>query len=209
MSHWVESFGLIALFAIVAIQAAGIPGPPGKTAMLVASVLAANDRLVFWQVLAVAALGVFVGGLVGYGVGRRGGRPLLDRWWPGGRVTGLIAAAERFFDRHGPKSVFVLRFLPGFKVAVAPAAGVASMRLARFVPWHLLASLAFALTFCLLGYFAGAAAVNALERFGGYAALALAAMALVGAAVWWRFRRGGGKQARRSGVRIAGWGGRP
>jgi membrane-associated protein len=189
MSHWVASFGLIALFAIVALQAAGAPGPPGKTAIVVASLLAAGGRFVLWQVVAVAALGVFVGGLVGYGVGRRGGRPLLDRLWPEGKLSRLIAAVERFFDRHGPKSVVVLRFLPGFKVAVAPAAGVARMRLAQFVPWHLLAALTFALTFSLLGYFAGAAAVNAFERFGAYAAFALAAVTVVGAAVYWRVRR--------------------
>jgi membrane protein DedA with SNARE-associated domain len=191
VSQWVQSFGLIALFAIIALQAAGVPGPPGKTALIVASLLAAKGHMVLWQVLVVAAAAVFVGGLVGYGIGRRGGRPLLERWWPEGKLARLLARAEHFFDRHGPKSVFLLRFLPGFKVAIGPAAGVARMPLAQFVIWHLLAAIAFALTFGLLGYFAGAAAVNAVERFGTYAAFALAAVALVAAAVFWRLRRSG------------------
>jgi membrane protein DedA with SNARE-associated domain len=178
VSHWVESFGLVALFAIIAVQAAGVPGPPGKTALIIASLLAAKGRMVLWQVLLVAALAVFVGGLVGYAIGRRGGRPLLERWWPDGKLARVLAGAEHFFERHGPKSVFVLRFLPGFKVAIGPAAGVARMPLVPFLLWHLLSAVAFALAFGLLGYFAGAAAVNAVERFGTYAAFGLAALAL-------------------------------
>ena len=189
MAHWVESFGLAALFLILALQAAGVPGPPGKTALVIAALLAAEGRLVLWQVLVVAALGLAVGGLVGYGIGRRGGRELLDRWWPGGKLARLVSAAERFFERHGAKSVVVARFLPGFKVAIAPVAGIARMRLREFLLWHLLGAIAFALAFGLLGYFAGAAAVNLVERFGAYAALALAALALAAALAYWRLRR--------------------
>ena len=188
MSGWVETYGLVALFLILAVQAAGVPGPPGKTALVVASLLAADGRLELWQVLAVAAAGVAVGGIVGYALGRVGGRRLLERWWPDGRLAELLAATDRFFQRHGPKSVFLARFVPGFKVAIAPAAGIARMRLAHFLLWHLLAAIVFAVGFGLLGYFAGAAVVNAVERFGGYGAVALAALALIGAATYWRLR---------------------
>jgi membrane protein DedA with SNARE-associated domain len=189
VSHWVDSFGLAALFLILALQAAGVPGPPGKTALVIASLLAADGRLVLWQVLAVAAFAVAVGGLVGYAIGRRGGRSLVERWWPGGKLARLLAGAERFFERHGPKSVFVARFLPGFKVAIAATAGIARMGFSRFLFWHLISAIAFALAFGLLGYFAGAAAVNLLDRFGAYAALTLAALALAAAGAYWRLRR--------------------
>ncbi len=189
MGHWVDSFGLAALFLILALQAAGVPGPPGKTALVIAALLAADGRLVLWQVLVVAAFAVTAGGLIGYAVARRGGRPLLERWWPRGKLARLASAAERFFERHGAKSVFVARFLPGFKVAIAPVAGIARMRLRQFLLWHLLAAIAFALAFGLLGYFAGAAAVNLVERFGTYAAFALAALALAAALAYWRVRR--------------------
>jgi membrane protein DedA with SNARE-associated domain len=91
--------------------------------------------------------------------------------------------------RHGAKSVFLARFLTGFKVAIAPVAGVARMQLRQFLLWHLAGSVAFAVAFGLLGYFAGAAAVNLVERFGAYAALALAALALAAALAYWRLRR--------------------
>jgi membrane-associated protein len=189
VSQWVETYGLVALFLVLAIQAAGVPGPPGKTALVVASLLAADGRMVLWQVLAVAAAGVAAGGFVGYAVGRRGGRRLLERWWPDGRLAGLLAQADAFFARHGAKSVFLARFVPGFKVVVAPAAGVARMRFAAFAAWHLLGSVVFAVTFGLLGYFAGAAAVNLVEEAGLFVAAAIAAVALIAAVVYWRLRR--------------------
>jgi membrane protein DedA with SNARE-associated domain len=190
VSDWVESFGLAALFLILALQAAGVPGPPGKTALVIASLLAADGRLVLWQVLVIAALGVAVGGFAGYAIGRLGGRRLLDRLWPEGKLVRLVSANERFFKRHGAKSVVLARFVPGFKVAIAPAAGMARMRFAQFVLWHVLAAVAFAVAFGLLGYFAGAAVVNAVERFGVYAAAVLAILALGAAAAYWRLRRG-------------------
>jgi membrane protein DedA with SNARE-associated domain len=42
---------------------------------VVAALLAADGRLVFWQVLVAAVVALAVGGLVGYAIGRRGGRP--------------------------------------------------------------------------------------------------------------------------------------
>ena len=189
MSGWVESYGLIALFLILALQAAGVPGPPGKTALVVASILAANGKLSLWSVLAVAAVGVAVGGLVGYTVGRAGGRRVLERWWPDGRLARLLEATDAFFERHGSKSVFLARFLPGFKVVIAPAAGVARMRFGAFLLWHLLAATAFAVGLGLLGYFAGAAVVSAFERFGAYAAVVLATLALAIGVTYLRLRR--------------------
>jgi membrane protein DedA with SNARE-associated domain len=189
VSEWVETYGLVALFLVLAIQAAGGPGPPGKTALVVASLLAADGRMVLWQVLTVAAAGVAAGGFVGYAVGRRGGRRLLERWWPDGRLAAVLAQADAFFDRHGAKSVFLARFVPGFKVVVAPAAGVARMRLTAFAPWHLLGAIVFAVAFGLLGYFAGAAAVNLVEEAGVFVAAALVVVALIAAAVYWWLRR--------------------
>lgn len=189
MSGWVASYGLAALFLILALQAAGMPGPPGKTALVVASLLAADGRLELWQVLVVAAAAIAVGGLVGYAIGRLGGRKLLERWWSGGKLGRVLAETERFFDRHGGKAVVPARFLPGFKVAVAPAAGAARMPFLSFLVWHLVASVAFAVAFGLLGYFAGAAVVDAFERYGIYAAIGIGILAVGGGLAYWLIRR--------------------
>ncbi|MFN2469905.1 MAG: DedA family protein [Gaiellaceae bacterium] len=186
MSGLVEDYGLIVLFAVVAIQAAGVPGLPGKTALVVASVLAADERFAIWAVIGVAAAAVLLGGLVGYAIGRFAGRRLVERPWLKRRCERPLALAEGFFDRHGGKAVFVARFLPGLKVIAAPAAGICAMPFARFLPWHAAAGIAFAVLFGLTGYYAGEAAIEVVERFG---LLALLPVGVAAVGAWLAYRR--------------------
>jgi membrane-associated protein len=105
------------------------------------------------------------------------------------RIRDQLDRVEEFFDLHGTKAVFLARFLPGLKVVACPAAGTFRMRLAPFLVWHALASLAFALLFGLTAYWAGEAAIRLVERWGLYALLpaglaVLAAYALLKRRGW-------------------------
>jgi membrane protein DedA with SNARE-associated domain len=177
--------GLWILFAILAVQAAGVPGPPGKTALTVAAVLAADGRLVLWQVLAVAALAVLVGGAAGYVVGRTAGRRIVEQPRLAARVEPPLVLAERFFDAHGGKALVVARFVPGVKVVITLAAGIVRMRALLFALWHTVAAVVFAVGWGLTAYLLGAAALELVERIGLYAVAPLALLLYVG----WRFRR--------------------
>src|SRR5207249_1018205 len=111
-------YGLVLLFVLVAIESAGIP-LPGETALVAAAVLAHDHYGIVW-VIVVAAAGAIVGDNVGYWLGRFGGRRLLERW----RVTRRYAEralppAERFFQRHGGKTVFFGRFFAFLRVTAA------------------------------------------------------------------------------------------
>ncbi len=185
MADAVEQYGLIALFLILAVQAAGVPGPPGKTALTVAAVLAADGRLVLWEVLGVAVLAIFVGGCVGYVVGRTAGRRLIRQPRIAARVETPLVVAERFFDAHGGKALVVARFFPGVKVVITLAAGIVRMRSLLFAVWHLVAAVVFAVGWGLTAYVAGAATLRLIERIGLYALVPLAVVAVV----VWRFRR--------------------
>ena len=187
MVEWLESYGLVILFAIVAIQAAGVPGPPGKTALVTAAILAARGHFAIASVVAVATAGILVGGYTGFIVTRVGGRPLLARSWIPQRANELFGRAEIFFEQHGGKAVFLARFLPGLKVVAAPAAGLFGMSWSRFSLWHAASAVTFALVFGLGAYFLGEGAIELVEAFGIYGA---AAIALVLAISWlaWRMR---------------------
>lgn len=141
--------------------------------------LAADGRLVLWEVLAVVGFAVLVGGLLGYAIGRGGGRRLLERPWLAHRVSGPLETAEGFFAAHGWKAVVLARFVPGLKVVIALTAGIVRMRVLAFAAWHAVASVAFTLVFGLTAYVAGAAMIELLELVGLYALLPLALLALV------------------------------
>lgn len=185
MTGFLEDYGLLILFLIIALQASGVPGPPGKTTLVVAAILAAKGRFEIWHVLVVAAVAGIVGGYAGYIAGRAGGRRLLERRWLERRFERPFATAKAFFDRHGEKAVFLARFFPGLKVVAALAAGSFGMRWWPFAVWHALGSIAFALVFGLTAYFAGEGAIELVERYGLAAAVTLA---VIVALAWTGYR---------------------
>ena len=179
MEEIVSTYGLPALFLSVMLESAGLP-VPGETALIVASVLATRGFFRLSSVIAVAAVAAVAGDNVGYWIGRRGGRQLLERWPPLARYADrVLPPAERFFAAHGGKSIFLARFMPVLRVAGAFTAGVARMDWRRFFLWNLAGGVAWAASVALVAYHLGAAAAATIARFG----LIGAAIVIAGAAI--------------------------
>src|SRR5436309_14238565 len=107
VEHLVTLAGYPLLFAIVTGESSGVP-LPGETALITGAVLASRGKLQIELVIALAAAGAIVGDNIGYLIGRRGGRWLLQR--PGSfqrQRREVLVAGEPFFERHGPKAVFM------------------------------------------------------------------------------------------------------
>jgi len=190
VNEFLAEYGLVVLFAVVALQAMGVGGFPGKTALVAAAILAARGHFPIVGVLAVGVVGIVLGGYAGYWLGRTGGRRLVDRFLPK-QLERLLVRAEDFFARHGPRAVFAARFLPGLKVVAAPAAGISRMTWRAFALWHTLAAIAFTVAFGVGAYVAGEAAIELIERYGAYAAVPIA-LAVVGWIAFKRWRRSRG-----------------
>jgi membrane protein DedA with SNARE-associated domain len=200
VENLLADYGLFILFGIIAVQAAGGGGLPGKTALVLAAVLAAKGQFVIWQVILVAAAAGIVGGYLGYVIGRVAGRRLVEWHRVRSRLEPQLERVVRFFAAHGTKAVFFARFLPGLKVIACPAAGTFRMPVVPFLVWHGLASIGFALLFGLTGYWAGEAAIELVERWGLYALIPPGLILILGYAL--AKRRGGLLQdARAEGAR--------
>jgi membrane protein DedA with SNARE-associated domain len=88
------------MFVFVTILGAGIPGP-GDAALIAAGALAGEGKLNIWIVLVTAMVAWMLGSVIGFAIGARGGRPLLDH--PGRlekRRRNLLAKGDRAFGRH-------------------------------------------------------------------------------------------------------------
>src|SRR4051812_20190095 len=108
----------------------GLP-VPGETALIASGLLANSGRLNIAVVIAVAAAAAIVGDNLGYAIGRSGGRRLLER--PGAfqhHRKEILVRGEPFFERHGPKAVFLGRWVTGLRIAAAWLAGISRM------PWR-------------------------------------------------------------------------
>jgi membrane protein DedA with SNARE-associated domain len=190
VSGLVHHYGLIALFLIVMLESGGVP-LPGETALIAASVFASRGDLPLPAVIAVAAAAAIVGDNLGYWVGRTGGRTLLERWGLLRRWSERVLPwAERFFERHGGKTVFIGRFVAVLRVTAAWMAGVSRMPWWKFLAWNAAGGVCWALLVGLLAYYVGHAAADAVEKYGLIGGVAAAAaVVLVGIAVhFWKKR---------------------
>jgi membrane protein DedA with SNARE-associated domain len=189
VTHFVQHYGLFFLFAIVCLESAGL-WLPGETALIATAVYASNGHLSIEATIAVAAIAAIVGDNIGYWIGREGGRRLLYRYaWLRRWAERMLPKAERFFERHGGKAVFLARFFGGLRVTGAWMAGITRMSWWRFLFWNALGGITWALAVGLLAYYAGKAAADALARYGVYAAIggvALLVFVLVGLHFWRR-----------------------
>jgi membrane protein DedA with SNARE-associated domain len=176
--------------AIIGLESMGVPSP-GETALVLAAVLASQGKLQIWLVIVIGVASAIIGDNLGYWLGRRFGRDVLEAAGPfRQRRVALIAAGDRFFDRHGPKAVFFARWIALIRFAAAWLAGVNEMRFAQFFVWNALGGVTWGVTYGLVGYFAGSAAADAITSFGIYAFIGLAVLSVGGyAAIRWRERR--------------------
>src|SRR4051812_42656118 len=189
MTQALIAHGLLLLFAVVALESAGVP-LPGETALIAASILAADGHYSIGSVIAVAAVAAIVGDNCGYWVGRRWGRRLLETWSPLRRWgERFLPSSERFFQRHGAKTIFLARFFAILRVTAAWLAGVARMPWWRFFLWNATGGVCWALLVGLVAYYGGRAAADAIDRYGligGVAITTLVILAVVGVHFWKR-----------------------
>ena len=126
--------GYLGIVLLMAIESACVP-LPSELVMPFAGYLVSQGQMNLFVAATAGALGCNLGSIVAYEAGKRGGRPLAERW---GRYLligpGELDAADRFFARFGPAAVFVGRLLPLIRTFIAFPAGVARMPL---VPFHL------------------------------------------------------------------------
>jgi membrane-associated protein len=180
-----ENVGLPVVFALIAIETMGIP-VPGETALITAGIVASRGRLPIEGVIAVAAAAAILGDNVGFAIGRKLGRRVLTV--PGPLLhhrRRVIAVGEPFFDRHGPKAVFLGRWVTGLRITAAWMAGVTRMSWPTFLFWNALGGIAWAASIGLLAYFAGHSAEKLIHIAGLGGAVAVI---LAGVVIWFVLR---------------------
>jgi membrane protein DedA with SNARE-associated domain len=189
LTSWVAANGVPAVCVLMAVDALLPIG--GELVMLYAGVIAAgvvraghptlfgaslSHGAEIYVVLSISgAVGSLLGSLVGWWVGRRGGRSLIQRHGRWLHVTpARLDRAERWFRRYGMLTILVGRLTPLARSFISIPAGVLGARLVPFVALTLLASLIWAFGFAAAGWALGGAwrSFDGSFRYVDYAALA-------------------------------------
>ncbi len=187
--YFFHQYGYWAVFWGLLIENAGVPFP-GETTLLIASFLAYRGDLELARVILTGILAAFFGDATGYLLGRRFGRPLIEKerkifFFSRRR----IAQAERYFARYGTWTVFFARFITGARVFGGPLAGVLNMPVVPFLVADFTGAVVWVTTISLLGYLFGSQweRLVRLLRNINLSALLLALVVLV--ILYWRARR--------------------
>ncbi len=188
--------GYPAVTLFVMIESSGIPFP-GETMLLLASFFAATtQQLAIPIVIACAALGAIIGDNLGYLAGRTGGRALALRY---GKYIFLkphhLDYAEKFFEKHGDKTVFFGRFVAILRAWAAFLAGVNHMPWRKFLIFNAAGGILWAIIYGTLGYVAGRffhdnfTAVEHIARTLGWIGAGIVVAAIIAVFVLLRLRR--------------------
>lgn len=164
LKRLIETGGYILLFAIIFAETGLLIGffLPGDSLLFIAGTLCAitlpghSEPLlnvaILIPLLCVAAI---TGDAAGYLIGRKVGPALFNR--PDSRFFKRehIRKTQEFYDKHGPKTIVLARFVPIVRTFAPTVAGVAQMDYSKFVVYNIAGGIGWITSMSLLGYFLG------------------------------------------------------
>lgn len=157
-------WGYLAIFLIVILGNVGLPVPE-ETTLVLAGYLVWRGELNWLVVAAVGIMAAVAGDNAGYWIGRRYGGGLLDRLRQLVRVSPeRFERMRRFVIRHGPRAVFVARFITGLRFLAGPMAGAMGLGLRPFVVANVLGAVVFVPLCVGAGYAVGVGLGDYVER---------------------------------------------
>lgn len=133
---------------------------PGDTLLIGAGVVASQGRLpLLWLILAVT-IAAIIGDNVGYSIGKRTGHRIFRK------EEGIlfhkehIIRAEKFYERHGGKTIILARFIPMVRTFAPVVAGVGKMPRRTFMAYNVIGAVLWGAGVTLLGYWFGSKIPN-------------------------------------------------
>jgi membrane-associated protein len=159
-----ETFGVIGLFAIVFAETGLLIGffLPGDSLLVLAGLVCAvgaESKLNVDLNLGVVLVGLFVsavaGAQTGYFIGKKAGPALFSR--PESRLfkQEYVDKAQHYFDKYGPKTIVLARFIPIVRTFSNPMAGVAGMPIRSFTTFNLIGGALWAVGVTMVGFVLG------------------------------------------------------
>lgn len=149
-------FFYIFIFAIIYIETGIVLAffLPGDSILFSAGLVAASSKNIDVALLCVLVfLAAFLGDQTGFAIGRKIGRPYLDKR-DSPRIKTLVMRAEKFYEASGFWAVVAARYFPWIRSFVPPIAGAAKMNYYKFLLANSIGALVWAVLITLAGYYA-------------------------------------------------------
>ena len=153
----IKTAGYLGLFAIVFAESGLLIGffLPGDSLLFTAGFLASQGFLDIRLLIPLLFVAAVLGDNAGYAFGRRMGPRIFKREESLLFHKKHLARSERFYQKHGGKTLVLARFTPVVRTFAPILAGVGKMHYRTFLLFNLIGALLWAVGLTALGYFLG------------------------------------------------------
>lgn len=153
----IRTAGYLGVFTIVFLESGLMIGFffPGDSLLFTAGFLASQGVLDIKILIIGCFLAAIAGDSLGYYIGQKFGRKLFQKensiWFHKDHLT----RAQRFYDKHGGKTIILARFVPVVRAFAPVVAGAGKMNYKRFITFNLVGGVLWAIGITSAGYYLG------------------------------------------------------
>ncbi len=153
----IRAAGYLGLFGIVFAETGLLIGffLPGDSLLFTAGILAAQGYLNITILLIILTSAAIIGDSVGYAIGRKFGPKVFSKEESLLFNKKHIIRAQEFFDKHGPKTIILARFVPIIRTFAPTLAGVGKMGYTKFITYNIVGGVIWVFSLTILGYYLG------------------------------------------------------
>ncbi len=154
--------GYVLLVAIVFAETGLLIGCflPGDSLLITAGLLAAAGHLNIWWINVLLMAAAIIGDSVGYAIGARLGPRVFTREKSLLFNPKHVVRTQHFYEKYGPKTIVIARFVPIIRTFAPVLAGVGAMRYRRFLTYNVLGGIGWVASMSWAGYLLGHAVPN-------------------------------------------------
>lgn len=150
--YWTYSI----LFTIIFLETGVVVTPflPGDSLLFAAGAIAATGALDVWVLFVLLAGAAILGDTVNYWIGNRIGPRVFEqdvRFFK----REYLERTQKFYEKHGGKTIFLARFIPIIRTFAPFVAGVGTMRYRKFIVYNVVGALVWTSVFIFAGYYFG------------------------------------------------------
>ena len=154
--------GYILLVAIVFTETGLLIGLflPGDSLLITAGLLASAGILNIWWLNGLLIAAAIVGDSTGYAIGARLGPRIFTREKSLLFNPKHVERTQRFYEKYGPKTIVIARFVPIIRTFAPVLAGVGAMRYRRFLTYNVAGGIGWVASMTWAGYLLGQTVPN-------------------------------------------------
>lgn len=157
VNHIIQAGGILIVALIIFAESGLLVGffLPGDTLLFGAGLAASQGKISLIALVFATILAAVIGDNVGYSIGNRMGRKIFTKKDGVLFRKEYIATAEKFYEKHGGKTIIMARFTPIVRTFAPVVAGASNMNHRRFFIFNVIGGITWGAGMPLLGYFLG------------------------------------------------------